>query len=544
MAHLLSLPAELLQLVLLQLDKSNLKQLRAVSHECEELVTPHIFCEVPFDLEPGGCDSLAAIACHPKLQRNLHTVHLKRRGGLKNFDGLTEWCSATVYEHIPWQREDGPEYVLPSSHSMSQDQWDALNEKDRQDLYEEYEGDERALEEYIARLALAAAPLQSNQNQTSQSDAQQNLLRFRTAINALTSVSAFIYTPVYEDEDHWGRTWRKIEFHPEGLVAHCGYGNDVDIDALQLFIALQVTMLAPNALHSVELYTRGLAFWGTSHLCRLFDWSDRLLPRSSTLFNSVEEGLERWYDNQGGPLAVIKYSEALTRYIVGWERAFSRVTHLDSRIDTSWLEGSNELRTVAASLSNVLKEAKGLEQLDLVFRDNATADDDPHYTYYDRSYSLRYWNKSHLLDKINVSMQLLQVPSLAFHHLRYLHLSLATIVPHLLSLLRHLNAIRHLRLNHIALLPGGGCWENVLHHIAQHLQLHRIELKALEDVHDRKPRLLLDPGIDEWKNDPANPNRYATYEDAIVRFTLRLSQSCPPLSPSQYLEQFLERTET
>ncbi|KAL6717747.1 hypothetical protein ACLMJK_003832 [Lecanora helva] len=519
MAHLLSLPAELLQLILLQLDKPNLKQLRAVSHECEELATSYIFCEVPFDLEPGGCDSLAAIARHPKLQRNLHTVYLRHRRGLKSFDSFEGWCPATIYEHIPWQREDGPEYILPSSYSMSQEEWDALNEKDREHLYEEYEGDKRAF-----------------QSQNSQSDTQQNLLGFRTAMNALTSVSAFAYTPVYdEDEDNWGRTWRKIEFHSEGLVDHGGYGNDVDIDALQLFIALRVTMLAPNALHSVELFSRGYAFWGTLHLRRLFDWSDRVVPRSSALFDSVEEEVERWYDGQGGLLAAMKDSEALTRHIVGWERAFSRVTRLSSRIDTSWSEGSNELVTIAASLSNVLKEAKGLEELDLVFRDHANADNNLYYKYYDRSCGLRYWKHNHLLEK---------APSLEFHHLRYLHLSFATCVPHLLPLFEHLNSIRHLRPNHIALLPGGGCWEKVLHHIAQHLQLHRIELKALEDIHDRKPRLLLDPGVEEWTNDPANTDRYAAYEEAIVRYTLRLSQSCPPLSPSQYLKQFLGRTET
>ena len=544
MAHLLSLPAELLQLVLLQLDKPNLKQLRAVSHECEELATPHIFCEVPFDLEPGGCNSLAAIARHPKLQRHLHTVRLQRRRGLKSFESFEGWSGATVYEHIPWQWKDDPEHVLPSSHSMSQDQWDALSEDDRQHLYEEYQGDEQALVEYIARLALAAAPLQSSQNQNPQSDAQQTLLSFRTAINAHTSVSAFAYTPMYEDEDYWGRTWRQIEFHPEGLVAHGNFGNDVDIDALQLFVALRATMLAPSVLHSVELVTRGNAFWGTLHLHRLFDWTDRLDPLYSALFNGVEAGLERWHDDQGGTLAVIKHSEALTRHLVGWERAFSRVTRLDSRIDTSWLEGSSEFVIIAASLSNVLKETKGLEQLDLIFRDDANADSPLNYTYHRRGNGLRYLDQSYLLDMTKVSMQLLQVPVLAFHHLRYLHLSLVTGVPHLLPLFGHLNAIRHLRLNHIALLPGGGCWENVLHYITQHLQLHRIELKALEDIHDRKPRLLLDPGADEWTNNPANTDRYATYEDAIVRFTLRLSRSCPPLSPSQYLEQFLERIET
>ena len=156
-------------------------------------------------------------------------------------------------------------------------------------------------------------------------------------------------------------------------------------------------------------------------------------------------------------MAVIQHSEALTRHIVGWERAFSRVTRLESRIDTGWSEDSSELVTIATSLSNVLKEAKGLERLDLVFRDHATLGNDVDYTYHDRTYGLRYSDQSRLLDMVKVSMQLLRVPGTAFHQLGYLHLSLTTGAPLLLSLFGHLNAIRHLRLNYMALLPGGGC---------------------------------------------------------------------------------------
>ena len=75
----------LLENVLLHLEKSGLKIFRRVSRECEALATPHVFDEVPFDLEPGGCDSLAAIARHPRLQRNVRTVRLKRRNGLRDF---------------------------------------------------------------------------------------------------------------------------------------------------------------------------------------------------------------------------------------------------------------------------------------------------------------------------------------------------------------------------------------------------------------------------------------------------------------------------
>lgn len=96
-----------------------------------------------FDLEPGGCDSLSAIANHTRLQRNVRTVRLRLRRGLRDFPSFTEWCSATAYEHIPWASKDSGEHVHPRSQSMAQEEWDALSDNARRRFYEEYESDER-----------------------------------------------------------------------------------------------------------------------------------------------------------------------------------------------------------------------------------------------------------------------------------------------------------------------------------------------------------------------------------------------------------------
>lgn len=388
---------------------------------------------------------------------------------------------------------------------------------------------------------MAATPRQSNTNEDSESDAQQNLLTFRVAIDALTGVNAFTYTPAYEDEGNWGQAWRRIEFHPEGLAAYCSYGVNPDIDALQLFIALRITMLAPNSLNSVKLFTRGHAFWSSfSSSFRL----ERSALRSSASFESVKAGLDSWSYDIGGILAVIQYSEALTRHIVGWERSFSRVTRLECRIDTGWSDDPNELDIIASALCNVLKESKSLEQLDLVLRECAYVDSSLAYTYHDHTRRLRQPNQSRLNDMLKASTHLMVSSASSFQQLKQLHLSLATGVPHLLPLFARLDALRYLRLEYVALLPGGGLWETVLQYIAQHLRLHRIELRVLEDVQEQKPRLLLDPQAPEWVGNPANTDRYIAYESAIVRFTLRLAHECPPLSPGQYLEQRSKSTKT
>lgn len=84
---------------------------------------------------------------------------------------------------------------------------------------------------------------------------------------------------------------------------------------------------------------------------------------------------------------------------------------------------------------------------------------------------------------------------------------------------------------------GSRVGKTVLHHIACHLRLDRIELRALEDIREQKPSLLLDPTSDEWMSSPTNTYRYISYKDAIVRFALGKASSCPLLAPAQYLSE-------
>merc|ERR1711959_260234 len=111
---------------------------------------------------------------------------------------------------------------------------------------------------------------------------------FRAAVQSLPLVSAFRYTPMYEDEEQWGRKWRQIEFHPGALTANGNFGNDPDIDALQLFFASHTTLLAPNVLRSMDIFTRGSAFWSTAHLLHLLDWTKTPARRLSQSFDSVD----------------------------------------------------------------------------------------------------------------------------------------------------------------------------------------------------------------------------------------------------------------
>ena len=330
MALILELPPELLDDILARLERADRKSFRGTSHACEELIPALVFDEITFDLDPDGCRGLASIARSPGLCQHVHTIRLQRRGGMKSFKGFEDWHDANIYEHVPWP--DGGEYegVLHSSRAMSCEVWRSLGEDGQRRLYEEYEKDKEAAEAYIGRLASATSQLlmleytQGAQGLRNSSDARHMLRAFIGAVNALSNVRTLAYTAAYEDEDHWGRTWRDIEFHPDGLIAHGDFGVDPDIDALQLFIAFRTTALAPNALCSGGQYTRGQAFWGAPYLCRLLDFSARLERRSYAIHDTVGEALEDWTAVIGGSLAAMKYTGALTRELTALERGCVR----------------------------------------------------------------------------------------------------------------------------------------------------------------------------------------------------------------------------
>lgn len=115
----------------------------------------------------------------------------------------------------------------------------------------------------------------------------------------------------------------------------------MDIDALQLFVALQGIMLHAHSIRNVVLQTRGHAFWSATHLRRLLDWSDNSTTRWITQ-DHIAVGINDWIDRVGGPVAVCRYLESVTRYLVRLESNFFHLESLECHVDTEGLDRSDE----------------------------------------------------------------------------------------------------------------------------------------------------------------------------------------------------------
>jgi hypothetical protein len=109
------------------------------------------------------------------------------------------------------------------------------------------------------------------------------------------------------------------------------------------------------------------------------------------------------------------------------------------------------------------------------------------------------------------------VENKALKELVKLELTVITTEQHLCAFLSQLNSLRHLEMKYVTLLPRAGVWESVL-----------IE---------RQPRLLLEPEASVWNSSDATRDVYRQYENAIVNFVLRRSDSPPPLCPTEYLHR-------
>ncbi|KAK0839090.1 hypothetical protein LTS02_017590 [Friedmanniomyces endolithicus] len=142
-----------------------------------------------------------------------------------------------------------------------------------------------------------------------------------------------------------------------------------------LHIVLRTMLRARSLLHSVEIFSRGHAFWSTAHLRRLLDWTTTPSLHSYPDDELVSEGLESWTNAIGGPLRAIQYTEALTRELVAVERGFSRLSRLECRVDTIWSEGPEELENIALAVSHMLRQSVKLQHLVLVFRGHAGSDE-------------------------------------------------------------------------------------------------------------------------------------------------------------------------
>ncbi|KAK3615294.1 hypothetical protein LTR56_026679 [Elasticomyces elasticus] len=536
-AFILDLPPELVVDILALLNKSDQKRFRLVSKACANLVAPLLFAHIYFDFDAGGTDGLVALSRQPELRQYVHTIELRRRAGIRAFDDIDAWKAATIYEYAFDTSEDSD--VGSSTDAMTQHEWNMLPSDAIEELYNTYCSDQQAIEEHASQLSSALSAIIYKKHDQSQTNVavsgiHQILADFDSAIARLSSASHFIQSSRYMDDD-WGIYWRRIQFHHDG-IADGSTEADESIDNVQLFAALCAMMLSTNTVTSIELCTRGYAFWSAAYLRRLLDWSES--PRLH--WDPLNAGSDQWIDAIGGPLKAFEHIEAATRHLVRIEGAFSRLASLECLVDTVGVDERDELVTIATALSNTLKQATNLQSLQLSFCELAWCPSLQTPSYSDKVLSGSHLTRAWLTPLVSASARLFAgiIRSQTIGRLRKLELSLTTVENHLSSLLLRLPLLRHLALRRIAIVPGGGHWEGVFQKVSQHLQLQSIELLSLEDVPDGHPRILLEPTASMWTSPSPEGRCYSCYHGAIVRFLLRQSTLLPPLDPEDFVRQY------
>jgi hypothetical protein len=464
MTSLFGLPAELLHDILVRLEQESLKEFRYVSRESCARVTPILFNKVYFDFDLNGTNSLVNISSQPHLATHVRNVELQRKSGLKKLDDFWTWQQATIYEYEPLVLHDGLDEVELLEGIMSQDDWHYMTDDSRRVLFDNYQKDYDAMTRRTSQLASAmSSAIQHGQGYISGSqnvtEAHQTIREFNAAVERLRNITNFRHCPTYH-YDEWGERWRQIQFHRDALILGPGYENDVDADALQLFVALQGIMLHADSVRNVTLHTRGHAFWSATHLRRLLDWSDDSTTRWTT-DGYLEVGINSWIDRISGPLAACRYLESATRYLTRLESAFSRLESLACHVDTDGLESSDNDISVSKAVSRVLQCGTNLRKLRLALRQSSWDLDRHTLLYYKTSSSSRSQlppTPQQDLESLLVSRNLFigLVASQALANLQTLDLTIITVERHLCALLSQLHSLRHLALRYVSLLPEGG----------------------------------------------------------------------------------------
>jgi hypothetical protein len=548
MASLLALPTELLHDALVRLEQESLKRFRCVSRESCARVTPILFNRLYFDFDSNGTDSLVNISRQPHLATHVRHVELQRRSGLKKLDDFWTWQQATIYEYEPLVLHDGLDEVEILEGVMSQDDWHQLTDDSRRALFDNYQYDCNAITRQTSQLASAmSSAIQHGQSHIPGShnvtDAQQTIREFNAAIERLRNITNFHHCPTYH-YDEWGVRWRQIQFHRDALILGPGYEDDVDADALQVFVALQGIILHADTVRNVTLHTRGHAFWSATHLRRLLDWGDDSTTRWIT-DDHLEVGINGWIDRIGGPLAACRYMESATRYLARLESGFPRLKSFACHVDTDGLESSDDEISVSKAVSRVLKCGTNLRKLRLALRQSSW-DLDRHTLLYHKTSSSSQLqlppNSQQDPESLLVSRNLFRglVASQALANLQTLDLTIITVERHLCALLSQLHSLRHLALRYISLLSEEGVWESIFQLISTSLNLESAALVVLEDIVDGYPRLLLQPDASIWNSGTTTHLDYRRYESAIVDFVLRRSASLPAICPAAFLCQLAQ----
>ncbi|KAH0195489.1 hypothetical protein KCU99_g10043, partial [Aureobasidium melanogenum] len=564
MASFSSVPPELLRGIFGMLDHGSLKAVRLVSRYYSPIVEPLIFSEAVFDLDIGGIASLVRIAESPTLRQHVHTIRLHRRIVPRDFGAFEDWQGLTIHEYIGFEGlDDGDpdadrldsELKDSTERPMSEQEWEALSDNDRRHLYEDYERERVTLQRHIGGLsALVLSQILGEESEhsfgTTNDDEDDHSLQlflqsFEQAIKRLSQLSGFFHQPAHLD-DCWGTRWRNIRFNMYGVLAMHDTEEDMYVDSLQQFLCFRTLALTKDAgrgrLLSTYLFTCGTAFWRPRDLMRMLN---RFHRNESLSWRQEEE----WIRNiQTREALNSEQTEHLTRQLVSIEHCiFAELNDLNWDIRYNNHDDSIDLGAVGRSLSYTLLSSRCLKKMCITFSQDTQLQSLSDTSYWPRDQGLTRTSSQQLPLQIAAynrqqaaSGAWLRPPgprNYSFHYLQAVTLSVVTIERDLWAFLSELPALRHLALQHVALLPTGGSWESVLRKFHERLELQTIQLAMLEDAaltDDQMhmiPRAVLRPTEDIWKDCPEQAYCYQSHEDAVMDYVLGHSTLLPLLSP-------------
>lgn len=523
-----------------------------------------LFSEVVFDLDIGGIANLVSIAESPTLRQHVHTIRLRRRIVPRDFGAFEDWQGLTMHEYVGFEGlDDGDpdadrldsELEDSTKRPMSKHEWEALSDIDRRHLYEDYERERATFQRHIGGLsALVRSQILGEDSEhafgTTSDNEDDHLVQlflqsFEQAIKRLPQLSGFFHQPAHLD-DCWGTHWRNIRFNIYGVLAMHDTEEDMYVDSLQQFLCLRTLALAKDAgrgrLLSTFMFTCGTAFWCPRDLMGMMDRFNR---DGSLSWRPEEEWIRTIHPREA---LDSQQTEHLTRQLVSIEHGFFAELndlHWDIRYNNH--DDLIDLGAVGRSLSYILLSSRCLKKMCITFSQDTQLQDLSDTSYWPRDLSLTR-TSSQQLPLQNSAYNRQQLASGAWlrppaprnyssHYLQAVTLSVVTIERDLWAFLSELPALRHLALQHVALLPTGGSWESVFRKFHEHLELQTIQLAMLEDAaltDDRIhmiPRAVLRPTEDIWKDCPEQARCYQSHEDAVMDYVLGHSTLLPSLSP-------------
>lgn len=519
MSVLLRLPDELLLAILGFVDVTEWKLARQTCKSVNKIASSLLFSRVYFELCGRGCESLDNISQEPTLAPLVKTIALRRVRGYRKFDSFDSWTASTFQPGAP---DDGLWSACETTYCNNKElvdqlmpyaQWMAMPTEQKEALYQAYNTDrEQQSAEIVSitnTLCFRAAEKISFIHPGRAAHTGKSIVAVRQlnrALEALPNLSAFEHKPSFW-YDGWASCWRDLYFHPYSILGQTDFGEDEDVEALQLSVVLQslaYIRVGDRRLKNMSIHVGGPAFatpnrlrhlWvGLGHevtrLCRQLDYA------ASAAAADAEAN-----DNVATPAEIDCYAREL--YLM--RLAFAGLTHLDFSVSED--EEREGCITIAATLVFLfLSTTKSLQRLTLAVGNLVDGDLMPVYG-------------DDEAQRASGSMLLLQ--HLAYRapwsHIRNIQLTIATDRVTLVTfLLAHKNTLRLLTLLETSLVRLGNSqntWECTLTEIGQGLRLESLTLAKLTDTlvdwaPGVQPRMLFDEKDKRWEDRSSDYQAY------------------------------------